>query len=101
MKNSLTKFALRELKTIHDYSKKYNKLKGKNHARILLQLMEDHIDEISQRHKNMDSHYLIETGDLLILCFELLKEARRSPDVILSMCYKRYHKKFDNFLEIT
>ena len=71
----------------------YNKLLNKNHSLVLLELMAEHVDEIRQRHSKGDKHYLIETGDLLILCLELIKESKSCPDVILSRCYGRYHKK--------
>jgi len=98
-RKSLTLFAKKELETIHDYSAHYNKLLRKNHSQVLLDLMVEHIDEIRQRHGNSDKHYLIETGDLLILCLELIKESKSCPDDILSRCYDRYHKKLPRLIE--
>jgi putative component of toxin-antitoxin plasmid stabilization module len=98
---SLTNFARKELDAIHGYSTRYNKLLNKNHSLVLLELMAEHVDEIRQRHGKGDKHYLIETGDLLILCLELIKEAKCCPDVILSKCYGRYHKKLPMLIKNT
>lgn len=101
IRKSLTNFAKKELESIHNYSSRYNKLLRKNHSLALLELMAEHVDEIRQRHGKGDKHYLIETGDLLILCFELIKEAKSRPDVILSRCYGRYHKKLPGLIKNT
>lgn len=98
-RKSLTNFARSELGTIHGYSTRYNKLLNKNHSLALLELMAEHIDEIRQRYDKGDKHYLIEAGDLLILCLELIKESKSSPDVILSRCYGRYHKKLPGLIK--
>ncbi|HAZ10794.1 MAG TPA: hypothetical protein DCY56_06795 [Candidatus Omnitrophica bacterium] len=98
-KKTLTNFAKMEINTIHGYSTCYNKLLNKNHSLALLELMAEHVDEIRQRHSKGDKHYLIETGDLLILCFELIKESKSCPDVILFRCYGRYHKKLPELIK--
>lgn len=98
MNKSLTKFANKELRDIHNYSKRYNNLVRKNHSVVLLKLMKEHIKEIGSRYKKQDRHYITETGDLLILCFELLKEARVSPDSVLQRCYKRYRNKIPKLI---
>lgn len=46
-----------------------------------------------------DAHYLVETGDLIILCLEILIENNQSPDRILSRCYDRYKKKLTTLLK--
>jgi hypothetical protein len=51
------------------------------------------VDEIKELHGKKNKHYIIETGDLIVLCLELIKEARRSPDDVLFKCYPRFHKK--------
>ena len=98
-RKSLTNFANQEISLIHRYSKKYNKLIKKNHSTALLDLMNEHIKEIRRRYRKGDKHYLIETGDLLILCFELVKESKRSPDSVLFKCYRRYHKKLPSLIK--
>jgi NTP pyrophosphatase (non-canonical NTP hydrolase) len=98
-KKSLTKFALRELDDIFRYSKRLNKFSEKKHAQELLEIMAEHIQEIRERYQEKDAHYLTETGDLLILCFSLLKEAKISLDAILNKCYKRYRKKLPQLIK--
>lgn len=97
-KKSLTSFAKKELDVIHGYSTSLNKLLKKNHTRVLLDLMQAHVKEIKQRYARGDKHFIIETGDLLILCFELIIEARHTPDIILSKCYRRYNKKLPELI---
>lgn len=99
MKKSLTQFAQKELQLIFRYSKKLNQFSGGKHVQELLKLMAEHVEEIRERYQKKDKHYLTETGDLLILCFALLKEAKVSPDVILSKCYKRYRKKLPQLIK--
>lgn len=99
MRVSLTKSAVDEIKVIQDLSQKLARIKDKSHSDILLELMRKHIDEILLLYKNKDKHYLVETGDLLILCLELLLENRRSPDSIMSVCYRRYRRKLKRLLK--
>lgn len=98
MNKSLTKHANMQLKNIHRLSRRYNKLLHRNHVETLLTLMKEHITEIQQRYKRSDEHYIVETGDLVILCLELLTETKVSLDKVLSECYKRYHKKLPHLI---
>ena len=66
---------------------------NKDHAHVLLDMMKAHIDEIRELYDSKDKHYLIETGDLIVLGLELIKEAKQSPDAVLFKCYPRFHKK--------
>lgn len=99
MKNSLTHYSKKELQTIHDYSKRLNRLLNKDHAQALLAMMEEHVDEIKELRDKKDEHYLIETGDLIVLCLELIKEAKQSPDAVLCKCYPRFHKKLSQLIK--
>jgi hypothetical protein len=98
MNKSFTKYANNQLKNIHRLSKKYNNLLGRDHAAALLDIIKEHTTEIRGRYRMGDKHYIIETGDLIILCLELLKEARISPDKVLSECYIRYNKKLPSLI---
>jgi len=98
-KKSLTQFAQKELQVIFRYSKQLNQFSGKKHAQELLEMMAEHVQEIQERYQKEDAHYLTETGDLLILCFALLKEANVSPDAVLSKCYQRYRKKLQRLIK--
>jgi len=93
MKLSLTNYTKNELQLIHGRSRRLNYLLNKDHVRALLKMMKTHVDEIKELHDKKDKHYLIETGDLIVLCFELIKEAKQSPDNVLYKCYPRFHKK--------
>jgi len=64
----------------------------------LLELMAHHIEEIRDLWREGDRHALIETGDLAVLCFELLLEYRVSPDRIMRECFGRYEKKLSVLL---
>ena len=59
----------------------------------LLELMCKHIEEIEQLKAKGDKHYVVETGDLIILCFEMLLENQASIDETLETCFKRYEDK--------
>ncbi|MBF0504596.1 MAG: hypothetical protein HQL14_05785 [Candidatus Omnitrophica bacterium] len=93
MKKTLTKYTKKELQSIHGYSKRLNRMLKKDHARVLLDMMRAHTDEIKELYNKKDKHYLIETGDLIVLCLELMREAKQSPDAVLFKCYPRFHKK--------
>ena len=99
IKKSLTVHANKEIKAIHGNSRRLNRLLNKNHARALLDMMQEHVDEINGRHGKGDRHYLIETGDLIVLGLELIKEAKRSPDAVFLKCYPRFHKKLSQLIK--
>ncbi len=96
---SLTDYANGELSVIHARSKRLNRLLKKDHSHALLEMMAKHVKEIKELHRKKNRHYVIETGDLLVLCLELIKEAKRSPDAVLSTCYLRFYKKLSGLLE--
>ena len=98
-RGSLTESAKKELKTIHGYSREHNKLLGRDHSLALLDLMDEHLDEIRELHARRDKHYLIETGDLIIMGLGLIKQAKCSPDAVLSKCYGRFHKKLPRLIK--
>lgn len=87
------------MKAIHGLSRKFNRLKKKPHGDALLELMRKHVKEISSLYRNKDKHYLVETGDLIILCFEMLLEKRIAPDPLMAVCYRRYRRKLTQLLK--
>lgn len=97
-KPSLTAFAQSELKVIHGYSRQHNRLSKRDHSLALLEMMKEHVVEIKWRYGRKDKHYLIETGGLIIICLNLIKQAKCSPDVILNKCYGRFHKKLPRLI---
>ena len=90
--------ALDRIKKIHQLSQKFNSMLGKPHQERLLELMRKHIDEIEKLADKKDPHYLIETGDLFILCFELLLEAGVDIDEVVLKCFERYEKKLGELI---
>jgi hypothetical protein len=90
--------ALERIKKIHSASLEYNKKEGKEHNKRLLDLIRHHVDEIEELFAAGDRHSLVETGDLAVLCFELLIENGVSIDDILLKCFDRYDNKLASLL---
>lgn len=55
-----------KLKEITELSNKINK----NDNRKILSMMKEHIDEIQELYNNKNEHWIIETADLIVLCYE-------------------------------
>ncbi len=90
---SLTAYASEQLNEIYQLSRVINGLTSKKHLDTLCQLLRNHVEEIELLRLSGNKHYLIETGDLMILCLEILLENNQSVDDMLSQCYARYKKK--------
>ena len=90
---------LERIKAIHQLSLKYNRLVGKPHQERLLELMRHHIEEIEELARGGNEHYLIETGDLLVLCCELLLEGGVSVGGVTEVCLGRYEKKLQELIK--
>lgn len=91
--------ALARIKDIHKISQDYNSQLNHNHTEKLLTLIQEHSEEIRDLYTKKDSHYLTETGDLIILCFELLLENQASINETLLKCFKRYETKLPRLLQ--
>jgi len=87
------------VKKIHQLSCRLNGGQGKIHEDKLLSLMRKHMEEVEDLRTAGDSHYLIETGDLLILCLEILLENGKSIDEVTYQCLGRYEKKIRELLD--
>lgn len=92
--------SLERIKEIHRLSKKVNKKSKRNHAKILLKFMKEHIEEIEELYAKKDKHSLTETGDLIILCCEFLIEHRVSIDQKIDICCFRFENKLKNLLKV-
>lgn len=90
--------ALKRIKSIHQLSLSYNKKVGKGHQQRLLKLIRKHIEEIEGLIQSDNRHFLVETGDLIVLCFELLLENKLAIDDILLKCFERYEKKLGKLM---
>ena len=95
----ITKKAVAWLRNIHQLSKKCNGRSKGRHLAKLLELTEKHIDEILFLYKKKDPHYLVETGDLLILCFEILIENKQDVHGVMELCFKRYEDKLKQLID--
>mgnify|MGYP001005871848 CR=1 FL=1 len=91
--------ALERIRAIHQQSAEFNRLVKKPHDERLLELMRKHVEEIQELRNLGDPHYLVETGDLLILCYELLIEGGASIDEVTRQCFERYERKLAHLIE--
>ncbi|HNV24497.1 MAG TPA: hypothetical protein PKH98_06380, partial [Candidatus Omnitrophota bacterium] len=96
MSPAFTPQALKQIKYIHRLSRQLNGKKKSSHEKKILCLMRQHIDEITNLYQIKNMHYLIETGDLLILCLEILIENKRSINAVFGRCINRYDKKIQS-----
>jgi len=98
MSQVLTRKSLSRLKAIHALSRKYNGPAKQKHLSTLLSLAEKHIDEILLLRKHHNPHYLVEVGDLLVLCFEILLENDQDADDLMTECFGRYEQKLNQLI---
>ncbi|MBF0531495.1 MAG: hypothetical protein HQL23_00180 [Candidatus Omnitrophica bacterium] len=85
--------ALARLRQIHALSQRRNTAAGKPHQEKLLEMIWHHAEEIRELQSKGDAHFLAETGDLFVLCMELLIENGASPDEMLELAFSRFEKK--------
>lgn len=97
IRRSFTKYSRESIKRIHALSSEYNGRGGK-HAEKLLSLVREHAREITSLHASGDGHFVTETGDLLILCLELILDKGEDPDAVIELCYSRYHSKLKGLI---
>lgn len=90
---------LERIRNIHRLSQTFNEKVGREHKSRLLELMREHIDEIDELWAAENPHFLVETGDLIILCFEVLLEKGVSIDEIVEKCFGRYEQKLTNLID--
>jgi hypothetical protein len=98
---ALTLYTEERIRDIHGLSKTYNQKIRNDHSRRLLELMASHTAEIQSLWEEQDRHFLVETGDLIVLCLELLVEYEASMEDILKTCFERYEKKLTQLLADT
>ncbi len=89
----LTEHTICKLQQIHKMSVERNKDKNISHTQILFNMMRHHIKEIGELLKDNNSHSFIETGDLIVLCMELLLDNNQDLNDILNICFQRFKKK--------
>lgn len=91
--------SLERIRGIHRLSEEYNRRVNAGHAGQLLKLMRKHVDEIEALSRDKNPHYLTETGDLAVLCFELILDGGQPIDDILRKCFLRYENKLTGLLQ--
>ena len=87
--NVLKKNFLSKLNEITNLSKKVNE----NYKEKFFQMIKEHSIEIEELYKNNDSHWTVETGDLIVLCFELLISENIDIDNNFERCLPRFYNK--------
>jgi len=95
----LTSQARQRLRQIHALSARLNALEGRPHRQRLMELVRHHVREIDELAQRQDPHHIVETGDLLILCFELLLESGADIDEVTRVCFERYDKKLTGLIQ--
>jgi len=90
---------VQRIKDIHALSKTYNDSLGNNHTSRLLELIKEHSEEIETLFRQNNAHFLTETGDLIMLCFEVLLENNVPIDDMLLKCFKRYETKLPKLIK--
>jgi len=99
MSRVINEDALKRINEIHRLSSQVNANDGQEHKQKLLSLMKSHMVEIEQLSDHADEHFLVETGDLIILCLEMLLEHRQSIDAMLTKCFLRYENKLNSLMK--
>jgi len=84
-----------KLKEITELSNKINK----NDTRKILDLMNEHVEEIEELYNDKNEHWTIETADLIILCYELLIMEHKDIEDVFSRCLPRFDIKLKGLLK--
>ena len=72
---------------------------NKNDKQKILEMMKEHIEEIEERYNNKDDHWVIETADLIVLCYELLLMEQKDIDDVFDRCLPRFDVKLKRLAE--
>jgi len=91
--------ALDRIREIHRLSSRLNAMQGRPHRERLMDLVRHHVQEIDELAQRHDPHHIVETGDLLILCFELLLESGADIDAVTCRCFARYETKLTGLIQ--
>jgi len=94
----LTEKSLRRVRAIHAFSRRVNARRNASHTQKLLSLIKEHAAEIEELLRKGDAHHIVETGDLLVLCLELILESGYPPDAVIEESFRRYEQKLNELL---
>ena len=87
---------LERLRRIQSWSRQVNGPSGADHGQRLLEFVRHHADEIQALYDQGDPHGVTETGDLLILCLELIMEQGADIESVLLRCLGRFERKLQS-----
>ena len=60
----------------------------------IISMMNKHAAEIKELYDKKDKHFAVETGDLIILCLQLLMREGYNVDKVMDRCYERFERKY-------
>ncbi len=92
--NTLTEESKIKLKEILDLNNKLN-----TDSEKIIEMIRHHAEEIKELYKNKNKHFSIETGDMIVLCLELLIKEGHSADDIMEKCFGRFDNKLKGLLK--
>jgi len=69
-----------------------------NDPQKIIDMMQHHTEEIRELHQKQDKHFAVETGDLIVLCIQLLMMEGYSTKTIMETCYDRFDKKLNKLI---
>ena len=87
----LTKEFEHEIRQITKLSSEVN---GED-AEKILDMIQDHAGEITELYKQGNDHYKVETADLIVLCFELIKTKNGDVEHVFNKFLPRFYKKLN------
>lgn len=71
---------------------------NENNTQKILEMMNNHINEITTLYQENDQHWAIETADLIVLCYELLLDEHQDIDEVCTRCLPRFEKKLQQLV---
>lgn len=84
---------LSRLKKIQDCSRQQAVGRNESHSDRLFEMIRHHCAEIENLRAGNNPHWRVETGDLIVLCMELLLDAGVSPEIAVETSLGRFEKK--------
>lgn len=84
-----------KLQEITELSNKINK----NDNYKILDMMKEHVKEIEELYNDKNEHWVTETADLIVLCYELLMLENKDIDDVFSKCLPRFDIKLKRLAE--
>jgi phosphoribosyl-ATP pyrophosphohydrolase len=88
------------MKTLHNrFKSKLNEITklsskiNRNDNYKILEMMKEHIEEIQELYDSKNEHWVIETADLIVLCYELLLLENMEIDEVFNRCLPRFDVK--------